>query len=90
MKLNLQPSGGPVSYENASIGLEAVRALLESEGQLEEARTLRGLEIVDPVGAEVALDALRSIRALTPETGDALRYAIQACYQAKRVSKNAA
>ena len=90
MNLNLQPDGVPVSLENAAVSLEAVRALLENEGQSEEARTLRGLEINSPAGAEVALDALRSICALTPDTRGALHYAIEACARATYASKNAA
>lgn len=90
MNLNPQPVGVPVSYENAAISLEAVRALLENEGQSEEARTLRGLEVTSPAGAEVALDALRSIRARTSDSHDALRYAIQACARAAYAPKNAA
>lgn len=84
MNLNLQLNGDPVIFENAAISLEAVRTVLEREGHFEEAQVLRGLEVLSPSGAEVALDALRSITVRTPNTIDALNYAIGAMYRASQ------
>ena len=82
MKFHPQPIGDPVTFENAATSLEAVRALLEREGHSEEARTLRGLEVLSPSGAEVALDALRSITVRSSECADALAFAVAALSQA--------
>lgn len=90
MNLQPQPYGDPVNFEQAAISLEAVRALLEREGHIEEARTLRGLEVLSPSGAEVALDALRSIRVRSTDVNDALLYAATACKQAAYAPRNAA
>jgi hypothetical protein len=75
MNPHLQPVGDPVIFENATICLEAAVAVLEREGHVEEARKLRGLEVVSPDSAEVALDALRSITASTPDSQDAIAFA---------------
>lgn len=84
MNLNLQPTGDPVIFENAAISIEAVRNVLEREGHFEEAQVLRGLEVLSPSGAEVALDALRSITVRTPDTVEAIRFAISAMYRASQ------
>jgi predicted dinucleotide-utilizing enzyme len=84
MNLNLQLNGDHVIFENAAISLEAVRTVLERENRFEEAQALRGLEVLSPSGAEVALDALRSITAHNPDTIDAVAYAITATLRASQ------
>lgn len=75
MNYHPQPVGDPVIFENATICLEAAVAVLEREGHFEEARTLRGLEIVSSASARVALDALCSITASTPDSQEAVEFA---------------
>jgi hypothetical protein len=82
MNLHPVPIGVPVTFENVATSLEAVRSLLEREGYTEEARVLRGLEVLSPSGAQVALDALRSITVRSPDCADAIAYAMAALRQA--------
>lgn len=82
MNSNPIPIGAPVTFENVATSLEAVRALLEREGHIEEARVLRGLEVLSPTGAEVALDALRSITVHSEECAGALAFAMATLRQA--------
>jgi hypothetical protein len=68
--------------ENAAISLEVVRDALERDGQSVAARTLKGLEVHSPEGAQVALDTLRSLKAERPELADTLALAMSACERA--------
>ena len=56
--------------------------MLESAGQREEAQVLKGLEVMNPSGAEVALDALRSIVARSTDAIEAKNFALLALYRA--------
>lgn len=84
MNLNLHNTGDPVIFENAAISLEAVRTVLERDRHFSEAQALRGLEVLSPSGAEVALDALRSITTRNPDTADVIQYAIGAMTRASQ------
>lgn len=89
MTLNPQHLGDPVIFENAAISIAAVRDILEREGQREAALTLRGLEVLDPTSAAVALDALRLITVRTPDIEDVLSWAVPVLYRASRASMSA-
>jgi hypothetical protein len=84
MNLHPLPTGDPVTFENVATSLEAVRALLEREGHIEEARVLRGLEVLNPGDAAVALDALRSITVHSEGCADAIAFAVDVLRQALR------
>lgn len=88
--MNLQQAGDPVIFENAAISVDAVRSILEREGRTEEAQRLQGLEVLSPSGAEVALDALRSIRTSPGQVRDAIEWASSACSHAAMSKRFAA
>lgn len=75
-------NGDLMIYENATISIEAVRTVLEREGHFEVARKLRGIEVSNAASAAVALDALQSIRSVTPEGRASLAYARSVLTQA--------
>ncbi len=70
-----------VVLENAASSLEAVRAVFEHEGRVEETHVLAGLEVLTPASAELALATLRSLH-LSPATRDAVEWAQAACFGA--------
>jgi len=84
MNLCLHNNGDLMVFENATISIEAARTVLEREGHIEVARSLRGMEVSSPDSAEVALDALSSITVHTPESQASLAFARSVLMQAKR------
>jgi hypothetical protein len=53
----------PTSMENASVMLGALRGELERVGRIEEARTLKGLEVMGPDSLHIALMTVRQLKA---------------------------
>jgi hypothetical protein len=68
-----------MKLENASISLDAARAILERDGQAVAARTLRGMEVNSPDDAAVAITVLQGLVATTPAAEAAIAFAIGTC-----------
>lgn len=70
--MNLQET----TFADAGAMLEACRSVLEKSGFQSQANALRGLEVLDATGAEVALATLKELPPVSEEADMVVEYAI--------------